>query len=168
MRNFIFITGGEKSGKSRYAVELAKKFGTNRIFIATATAFDSEMKKRIENHKKERKQAFETIEEPIKLGNALKNIKNTDICVIDCLTVWTNNLIYFDKTNEIDRLLDAINTIKFNIIFVSNEVGMGIVPNNELSRRFIETLGFINRRIAEISNEVIFMISGIPLYVKGG
>ncbi len=167
MKNVTFITGGIKSGKSSYAVKLAMQYKKPRIFIATAEAFDDEMKKRIDMHKQERGRNFETIEEHIHLSKALKSSIGS-ICIIDCITVWISNLLYYEKIKEIELFLETLQNHPCDIIIVSNEVGMGIMPNNKLSRKYADLLGTTNQKIAKTANSVIFMISGIPLYIKKG
>ncbi len=167
MKEVALITGGAKSGKSSYAVKLAMQYEKPRIFIATAVAFDDEMRKRIENHRIERGLEFETIEEPIKLAEVLTHAEG-NVCVIDCITVWINNLIYYNKLDEIEKFIEALKNPSCNTIIVSNEVGMGIVPDNKLSRQYVDTLGRINQRIASIAENVVLMASGIPLHIKKG
>ncbi len=167
MGDLIFITGGVRSGKSAYAVELAMKYD-KRLFLATAEAFDDEMKKRIEKHKKERGSSFETKEVPVYLADAINGISNADVCVVDCVTVWLNNLMHYDKLNEIDNFKKAIKQPVCDLIVVSNEVGMGIMPNNETARRYADLLGELNKAIAESASKVFLMISSIALNIKGG
>ncbi len=167
MGDLIFITGGVRSGKSAYAVELAMKYD-KRLFLATAEAFDDEMKKRIEKHKKERGSSFETKEVPVYLADAINGISNADVCVVDCVTVWLNNLMHYDKLNEIDNFKKAIKQPACDLIVVSNEVGMGIMPNNETARRYADLLGELNKTIAESASKVFLMISSIALNIKGG
>ncbi len=167
MGNLIFITGGVRSGKSAYAVKLAMKY-ERRLFLATAEAFDDEMKKRIEKHKRDRGSSFKTKEVPVYLADAISSISNTDVCVVDCVTVWLNNLMYYDKLEEIDNFKNAITKPRCDLIVVSNEVGMGIMPNNETARRYADLLGGLNRAIAESAREVFLMISAIALRIKGG
>ncbi len=160
------ITGGVKSGKSRFALELAKN-KKDKFFIATAEPIDDEMKLKIEKHKLERKGEFTTIEEPIYLAKAISSIKNAQVCIVDCLNIWLNNLLYYDKLNQIEELLKLLkNHNGFDLIFVSNEVGMGLTPTNKLSRRFINLLGDLNQRMASVSDAVYFMVSGLPLKIK--
>jgi len=167
MGKVIFITGGIRSGKSAYAVELAMRY-EKRLFLATAEAFDSEMKKRIEKHRKERGSLFETKEVPVYLADAINSISDADVCVIDCVTVWLNNLMHYDRLDEIDNFKKAIKNPKSDLIIVSNEVGMGIMPNNEMARRYADLLGELNKEIAESASEVFLMISAVALKIKGG
>ncbi len=166
MKKITLITGGIRSGKSSYAIKLAMQY-KKRVFIATATAFDEDMKKRIENHKRNRAGLFKTIEEPVYIADVINNTKNTDVCVIDCLTVWVNNLIYHNKLKETESFKKAIENAPFNIIIVSNEVGSGIVPDNTLARKYIDILGELNKNTALLSTEVFLMISGIAVKIKG-
>jgi len=161
----ILITGGVKSGKSKYALKLARDFSGKKVFIATAEAFDEEMKEKIKKHKRDRGDRFITIEEPVNLHEVLNNI-DCDLAVVDCLTVWCGNLLHYGKTELIDAFIESYRKAKFNIITVTNEVGMGVVPENKLSRLYVEKLGFLNERIAEISDTVIFMVSGVPSIIK--
>ena len=160
------ITGGVKSGKSRYAVEMAKKYNCKRYFIATAEAFDDEMKEKIMRHKEEREGLFETIEEPVFLPNALTKVENNAVCVVDCLTVWTFNLLHYNKTEEIDNFLEILKKINFDLYIVTNEVGMGIVPADSLSRHYRDMLGSINQKVAKMADRVVLMVSGIPVQIK--
>ncbi len=167
MGKIIFITGGVKSGKSSCAVKLAHGY-KRRAFLATAVAFDDEMKKRIEEHKKRRGDLFETKEEPVYLSKALKSIRNADVCVVDCITVWMGNLMHYNKPEEIDNFKTVLKDLTFDLIIVSNEVGMGIMPDNRMARRYLDLLGELNREIAEMADSVFLMISGIALKIKGG
>ncbi|AEA34277.1 bifunctional adenosylcobinamide kinase/adenosylcobinamide-phosphate guanylyltransferase [Hippea maritima] len=159
------ITGGVRSGKSRYALKMALSY-KRRLFIATAVAFDDEMKKRIEKHKQERGNLFKTIEEPVYLSRALDGANNFDVCLIDCLTVWVSNLLFYKKEAQIEAFFKALDKITSDVVVVSNEVGLGIMPDNTLSRRYVDLLGEVNQKLADVSDRVVFMISGQPLNVK--
>ncbi len=160
------ITGGVKSGKSSYAVNLALKYKPERIFIATAEPFDEQMRKRIENHKKQRLNLFKTIEEPIYLTEALKQSDKATVCIIDCITVWTGNLLHYNKLNQIDKFIKSLKKQTIDTIIVTNEVGMGIIPDNRLARDYMDILGEINAKIASLADSVTLMISGIPIKIK--
>ena len=172
MSKTTFITGGSRSGKSSYALELAAKY-SKRGFIATAIAFDDEMKLRILKHRKERDNNFITVEEPHNIAKAITELEHkVDVIIIDCITVWVSNLLYKygeDKTefDETIFLFGKIKNTNCDIIIVSNEVGMGIIPENKLARHFRDVAGFINQQIAKLSEEVILMISGISVKIKG-
>lgn len=162
----ILIGGGARSGKSRYALEKARAIPGTRAFVATAEASDEEMTLRIHHHKEERGADFTTIEEPIELARVIAE-SNFDVLLIDCLTLWLSNLMFANKTTEIDKLIQAAQSSSKTILFVTNEVGSGIVPtDNALSRDFRDRAGILNQRIAAIASEVHFMIFGQPLRIK--
>ena len=169
----ILITGGVRSGKSRFALLLAKEFTQPKIFLATAQAFDDEIKKRIGRHQEERDENFSTLEEPLYLSKALASAAPNSVIVIDCLTLWLNNLFFHFKEDEIrvmeqiDLFIKSLENATSHVIIISNESGWGIIPTNQLSRQFIERMGFLNQRIAAISDEVILIAAGLPLWVKG-
>jgi adenosylcobinamide kinase/adenosylcobinamide-phosphate guanylyltransferase len=165
----ILITGGVKSGKSRFALEMARKLGEKTLFIATARPIDAEIREKIERHKKERGKEFITIEEPIKLAKVLKEATHLT-AVIDCITLWLSNLFFElpddQREKEIKDFIETAREFKGYIITVSNEVGWGIIPENRLSRLYQEELGMVNQKIASICNEVYLLVSGIPLRLK--
>ena len=171
MRKITLITGGGRSGKSGQALSRAGHYGS-RAFIATAEPVDGEMRERIARHKRERADSFMCIEEPLDLAAALQKVPTgVEAVVIDCLAVWVGNLMHHQPSREhefIERFIDGIGQIAFDLILVTNEVGMGIVPDNEMSRKYRDLLGTVNQRIAAVAHEVILMVSGIPLVIKGG
>ncbi len=171
------ITGGIKSGKSRYALELVGP-PTNsnpKCFIATAEAFDEDMKRRISRHQEDRGTEWTTLEIPVHLGEALsqKNLPY-QLIVIDCLTLWVNNLLHYQASQgldieaEIEKFEKALKAIEIPVVVVTNEVGLGVVPEGPLSRRYVDLLGSLNQRIAGFADRVIFMVAGVPLDVKQG
>jgi adenosylcobinamide kinase/adenosylcobinamide-phosphate guanylyltransferase len=161
----ILITGGERSGKSSYALKMGMKLGKKRAFIATAEAIDDEMKKRIKTHKLERGDLFDTFEEPIYLDEILQKTVSYDVRIVECLTTWLGNLIY--KNMNVGKMEEKfISSLSGNEIIVTNEVGMGIVPVNAMTRRYVEKLGRLNTRVANLCNEVYFMVSGIAVKIK--
>lgn len=172
MKTVTLLTGGGRSGKSRYALELAQPYAC-RTFIATAVAFDNEMSDRIARHREERASQFATLEEPVHLADALRRLPpGTDVAVIDCITVWLGNLMYHDESVQPDSpsitaLLDALKDPPCDVILVTNEVGLGIIPDNAMARRFRDLAGSVNQRLAAVANRVIFMVSGLPLVLKG-
>ncbi|MCM8823318.1 MAG: bifunctional adenosylcobinamide kinase/adenosylcobinamide-phosphate guanylyltransferase [Candidatus Omnitrophica bacterium] len=172
MKNFIFILGGVRSGKSSYAVRVAKSFGKKIAFIATGVAFDAEMKKRISLHKKNRPASWRLIEEQINIDSILARLnKNCDAVLIDCLGLFIWNLMEKKLTDKLiekklHSLIREIKKCEFPVIVVSNEVGMGIVPDNHLSRRFCDLLGRANQIFAKYAQKVIIMHAGIPLIIK--
>jgi len=170
-KTIILITGGARSGKSAFAVQLALKY-KKPVFIATAVACDKEMRDRIVHHKNERGNKFlMTIEEPYNPAEALKKIpSDTGVILLDCLTVWLGNLLWRnkkgDKYQEIEDFLSCLDTLPCSIIIVTNEVGMGLVPDNSLGRRFRDIAGEVNKRVAEKAHQVIMTVCGIPLHIK--
>ncbi len=165
------VTGGARSGKSAYALKLALEY-SNRVFIATAQAIDGEMEDRIANHKAERGDSFTTIEEPVDLAGAIKKIpEGTEVALIDCLTVWMGNLMYkhgdgAESFQETSDLMDILVQAPCDIILVSNEVGMGIVPDNQASRLYRDMAGRMNQEIATIADSVILTVAGLPMELK--
>ena len=175
----ILITGGARSGKSRRAQELAKKAGGEVLFVATAEAGDDEMKRRIKAHRKVRPKDWKTIEVKTHIGSQItKNIGQAKTVVIDCVTLLTSNVLlqYDEKTDaaivekaitaEIKELLDCIKHTKADFIIVTNEVGLGIIPGDRVSRLYRDLLGKANRMLAEKVDEVYLMVAGIPITVK--
>lgn len=166
----ILITGGVKSGKSRFALKIAREIEKGeKIFIATARPIDEEMEDKIEKHEKERGSDFQTVEEPIHLGDTLKKINQSTV-VIDCLTLWLSNLFFevreSEKLFEIESFIQALKEFGGNIIIVTNEVGWGIIPESETSRNYQAELGRLNQEVAEICDVVYVLISGIPSKIK--
>ncbi len=167
------VTGGARSGKSDHALRLALSTpGANPTFIATAEAFDDEMRQRIARHRSERPAAMPTIEAPIDLAGALRSLPTgTGLALVDCLTVWLGNLMHHlgpkrEAYAPVDELRELLEQPPCDLVFVTNEVGMGLVPENAMARRFRDLAGSLNRLVAKRSDRVIFMVSGIPVQVK--
>jgi adenosylcobinamide kinase/adenosylcobinamide-phosphate guanylyltransferase len=161
----ILIGGGARSGKSRYALEKARAIEGTRAFVATGHPSDEEMAARIARHREERGEEFTTIEEPIELARALQ--ANFDVIVVDCLTLWLSNMMFANKDCDCDALLSAAQSATGTVIFVTNEVGSGIIPTDHaLSREFRDRAGNLNQRVAAIAHEVYWMIFGQALKVK--
>ena len=168
-RKIIFITGGARSGKSSFAIAEASKAKGKKAYIATAEALDDEMKERIERHRKQRGNEWDTYEEPLEIGEVIKEIEGRfEVVVIDCLTLWLSNLMMTDNDigKEIEGFVSSLSTIHCSLYIVSNEVGMGIVPENEMARRFRDLAGMLNQRVAEIADEVYMAVAGIPVKIK--
>ena len=171
--NIYYVTGGARSGKSSFALQLAKPY-YSRVFLATAEPFDGEMRQRIGKHREERGDQFTTVEEPIALDRALRELPaGTDVVLLDCLTVWTGNLMHYAEgrgegeiDKQVERFLDELHHPPCDIIIVSNEVGMGIVPENAMARRFRDIAGIINQRVASLSTEAWLLCSGLPIRLK--
>lgn len=173
MSKITFVLGGARSGKSRYAVEAAKKLGKKTVFIATAAALDEEMRERIRLHKISRPKGWDLIEEPVNLDRAILGLKPSyDLAIIDCVGLWVTNLLMADMRDgaiekRIKELARGISKAKAGlVVIVSNEVGEGIVPADPLSRRFRDLVGLANQIIAAEADEVIMMQAGIPVRIK--
>jgi adenosylcobinamide kinase / adenosylcobinamide-phosphate guanylyltransferase len=167
------ITGPARSGKTRLAVQWALNFPSPRTYIATAQGLDPEMAERIVRHQVERGTSFQTVEEPLNLSSQLEKIQDTcSIVVVDCLTLWVSNLLGLSEKEgqgikgQTDELLAVLMSTKTPIILIGNEVGWGIVPENALARTFRDISGRLHQQIAQIADQVILMVAGIPLVVK--
>jgi adenosylcobinamide kinase/adenosylcobinamide-phosphate guanylyltransferase len=172
-RQVVLITGGARSGKSRYAEERARAVGARRLYLATAEAKDEEMARRIAEHRERRGKEWITIEEPIDLSNQLLRYRGqVDCALVDCLTLWISNLLLRQDENaatkKLDELVDALTLLDFHVFFVTNEVGYGVVPDNVLARKFRDLVGLTNQRVAEAADEVVLMVAGLPMIVKKG
>ena len=172
MKKIVFITGGARSGKSSFALENASGISGTKAFIATAEATDEEMRQRIEKHKLDRDGTYDTFEEPVGVSDLLKEIDGSyRVVIIDCLTLWMANLVWRNANidAEVGKFITTLRDLSGDtlICIVSNEVGMGIVPENETARRYRDLAGFLNQKVAEASDEVYLAVSGIPLKIKG-
>jgi len=170
----VLITGGCRSGKSRHALTLAQDISGDKLYVATAEALDSEMTERIKKHRQEREAGWETHEEPVDLTSVFEKLKDrTGILILDCLTLWISNLLgkNFNQDSillEAKRLMDQSERVQCQVIFVTNEVGAGVVPENKLARDFRDISGGVNQLVAQQCDEVIHMVSGIPVTIKAG
>jgi adenosylcobinamide kinase/adenosylcobinamide-phosphate guanylyltransferase len=164
----VLVLGGARSGKSRFAESLSHQ---PAHYVATAQAFDDEMRNRIAAHKTQRGDLWVTHEEPFNLVGVLEKIDQQSgaFVLVDCLTLWLSNLLLSEKNcdEEIAQLIRFLEASSSRIVIVSNEVGLGIVPDNALARRFRDVQGLANQRIAEIANNVVFIAAGLPLILKG-
>lgn len=173
MKTVTLVTGGARSGKSTFAVQQAQGYSGPRAFIATATACDDEMSQRITRHQEERGHDFVTLEEPYRLAEALATLPNsTQVAVVDCLTVWLGNLllrgeVQNDTHPEIDALLETLRAPPCDLIIVTNEVGLGLVPMTEIGRRYRDVAGRTNQRVAAAADRVVLMVSGLSMNLKG-
>jgi adenosylcobinamide kinase/adenosylcobinamide-phosphate guanylyltransferase len=174
MNRLTLILGGARSGKSRFAMEHGKKSGASKYYIATAQALDPEMARRIEMHRGERSSDWTTLEEPIQLAEALQSVEGkADLAVIDCLTLWLSNLLIAMESDEkkvmdrIDQLVTVMTRLDLSVIAVSNEVGLGIIPADPLSRLFRDLAGVLHQRLARVSHEVYWMTAGLAVQIKG-
>ncbi|MBI4550426.1 MAG: bifunctional adenosylcobinamide kinase/adenosylcobinamide-phosphate guanylyltransferase [Candidatus Omnitrophica bacterium] len=172
MGKIILVTGGARSGKTRHALGLGNEF-PRKVYLATAQPLDAEMQARIDRHRQERDPSFVTRECPIKLAETLGEVQGQfDFAVVDCLTIWLSNLMFFlpdirAVQRETSRLCESLAQSDLTVALVTNEVGMGIVPDNELSRAFRDLQGELNQKIGRVAHEIILMVSGFPVAVKG-
>ena len=174
MKNeIIVITGGVKSGKSSYALRCGEEKGAERAFVATATALDDEMAARINAHRLERGSRWKTFEEPRHIADLIAKIAGAfDVILIDCLTLWVSNLLtVYSMTRdamdeECKKLIDALQGSSAKIILVTNEVGLGIIPADHISRSYQNLLGQLNRDAAKAASSAYFMVAGLPLKMK--
>lgn len=164
------ILGGARSGKSALAEKIALESGLAVTYIATATAGDEEMAGRIAHHRERRPDGWELVEEPLRLAAALQEAAATGRCLlVDCLTLWLNNVIADEALFQRERaaLLEILPALPGRVILVSNEVGMGIVPLGELTRRYCDEAGRLHQELAQICDRVTLVAAGLPLVLKG-
>jgi len=186
MLKSTLIIGGARSGKSHFAQELGLKSAQPVLFVATAVAGDEEMRQRIEEHRKARPTAWSTLEVTTHIGNQIRQkIGKTQTVIIDCITLLVNNIFsqYCDACDaadesinapliekevmaEINELVDCINQVKARFIIVSNEVGLGLVPDNRIGRSYRDLLGRANQIVAQCVDEIYLMVAGIPVQIK--
>lgn len=166
----FLILGGARSGKTRHALSIAER-QPKRIYLATAEAWDDEMRERIALHQEERDQTWLTVEEPLDVAGALiANDAPGQSIVVDCLALWLSNLMHAERSidEQVARLIDVLDGRQSTIVFVSNEVGLGIVPENALARAFRDAQGRLNQQIASAVSDVNFIAAGLALNMKPG
>ncbi len=162
------VLGGVRSGKSRHAETLVREAGGG-IYLATAQALDAEMAARIARHRAERGAGWITIEEPLELADALaRHAQGGRPVLVDCLTLWLSNLMGAQRAiaHEVGQLLTALQAVRGPVVLVSNEVGLGIVPDNALARAFRDEAGRLNQAVARVADRVVFLAAGLPLVLK--
>ncbi|OGB26841.1 MAG: bifunctional adenosylcobinamide kinase/adenosylcobinamide-phosphate guanylyltransferase [Burkholderiales bacterium RIFCSPLOWO2_02_FULL_57_36] len=178
-----FILGGARSGKSAYAETLAAATGKEVIYVATAQAGDDEMAARITRHRQQRDSGWATIEEPLALGALIEKWSAPDrVILIDCLTIWLSNLLFSEDKNypdigeiippacfheQRDQFLQALGQANGDVILVSNEVGMGVIPQGAISRWFVDEAGRMNQAVAATCDRALLIAAGLPLVLKG-
>ncbi len=167
------MIGGCRSGKSSFALDQANRLaGKNKYFVATSVPTDSEMEKRVVKHQKERGNNWQTIEEPVEIHAVINQYSSTaGVILVDCLTLWASNLLFQSKDPDqidtaINNLENALEKSQCPVFLVSNEVGMGIVPENDLARKFRDLAGLVNQRIASVSDRVFMTVAGIDVQIK--
>ncbi len=170
-----FVIGGCRSGKSSHALYLANEIkGSRKIFIATSVPTDKEMDARVVKHQKERGDDWITAEVPVEIPSKIIELsESSDVILVDCLTLWISNLMFnnFDDDAIVkitQELQDTLKIINVPVFLVANEVGMGVVPENALARRFRDMAGMVNQKIAQTADKVIYTVAGIPMIVKNG
>lgn len=167
------VTGGCRSGKSRYAQLWAEGRGARRLFLATAQVTDDEMAERIARHRAQRGEGWITVEEPIEVHQAIREQgAQVEVILLDCITVWVSNLLMknFRDENIMSRVNDIVTVIgqlPCSVALVTNEVGWGVVPSYPLGRRFRDLAGSVNQRLAEAADALVLMVAGEPLRIKG-
>ena len=165
----VLVLGGARSGKSRIALQVAASASPERTYIATAQAFDDEMRERIAQHRMERDASWRTIDAPLELCDSLRDLTAPGKAVlVDCLTLWLSNIVLADRDPEpeTERLVQSIREARGPLVLVSNEVGHGIVPSTPLGRRFRDAQGRLNQRVAEACDAVVFVAAGCPILLK--
>ena len=160
------VTGGARSGKSRYAQELAESLGSERVYLATGQAFDQEMADRIARHQAERGPGWRTVEAPLQVA---EHLGEAPVVLLDCLTLWLSNLMHAERDLALERraLVEAVAAAENDLVLVTNEVGLGIVPMNPMARRFRDEAGWLAQDLAQVCDTVVLCVAGIPMKVKG-
>jgi adenosylcobinamide kinase/adenosylcobinamide-phosphate guanylyltransferase len=171
-RQVALVGGGARSGKSRFALSLARRLGIRKAFVATAEARDQEMAERIAHHQHERGGEFETIEEPLTIATALTRLE-ADVVVVDCLTFWLANLLLRGDNAEqildqVDGLITVLRDLPLHAILVTNEVGMGLVPDHPLGRAFRDVCGMAHQRLSRTADQVYYAVLGTILRLRPG
>ena len=164
------VLGGINSGKSAFAEALITNQTTMPYYVATSVVLDQETRDKVNTHQNMRGSNWQTIEEPMEIGDALKQLPAGSVVLVDCLTMWLNNLMYHERNVEeyTQQLLETLAQSELNITFVSNEVGLGGISENALTRKFARVQGTLNQKIAEQSDRVAFVAAGLPMWLKGG
>jgi len=165
----LLVLGGARSGKSRFAQGRAEALTGELVYLATAQAFDNEMRERIALHRADRGARWSTVEAPLKLAETITACSTPEtVVLVDCLTLWASNLLLAeqDTAAATEGLVRAVSDARGPIILVANEVGLGIVPDNALARRFRDVAGRINQEMAAAADEVVMMFAGLPLALK--
>jgi adenosylcobinamide kinase / adenosylcobinamide-phosphate guanylyltransferase len=163
------VLGGARSGKSAFAEQLVEESGLGRIYLATATAGDDEMRSRIAHHRARRGEGWVTVEEPVALVDALtREATHGRAVLVDCLTLWLSNLMFAERDLEVEarRLTRFLEVAKYPVVLVSNEVGLGLVPETPLGRSFRDAQGRLNQIVAATVPNVVFIAAGLPLWLK--
>jgi adenosylcobinamide kinase/adenosylcobinamide-phosphate guanylyltransferase len=172
-RESVLVLGGARSGKSAYALQRTQEWDGRLVYLATAEAKDEEMRKRISRHRAQRRsRRWMTIEEPVEVVWQLKELdESIGGVILDCVTLWVSNALLNNQRaeleNQVAELIEEIPLFSFHFLAVSNEVGLGLVPDNVLGREYRDLLGSINQQLAKACNEVVFLAAGLPMKLKG-
>ena len=170
------VLGGARSGKSRFALQAAEMLALQQqldcTFVATATALDDEMAARIQRHQQERSQYWQLAEVPLALEDYFVKAEGAGVVLVDCLTMWLNNQLYHYPDQDFAvlfrRLIAAMQNSRRQIVLVANEVGLGVIPMGEITRRFVDQAGWLNQAVAAAADRVTLITAGLPLTLKGG
>lgn len=166
------ILGGARSGKSRLAEQIAQQLAQPVVYMATAQALDGEMQARIQHHQQQRPEDWGLCEEPIYLAEQLVKLdRSNQTILVDCLTLWMSNLLMHTdpdlQVQECQKLLDVVGSLQSELILVSNETGLGVVPMGQISRRFVDETGRLHQQLGQIAQKVVFCVAGFPMILKG-
>lgn len=169
LQKLALVLGGASSGKSAFAEGLVTSSGRPRVYLATAQAWDPEMQEKIDRHRAMRGGGWRTLETPLDVAGALGGISPTEAVLLDCATLWLSNLLLADADLDAAEadLFDALDACAAPVVVVSNEIGLGLVPDSPLGRRFRDAQGGLNRRLAARADLVVFVAAGLPLTLKG-
>jgi adenosylcobinamide kinase/adenosylcobinamide-phosphate guanylyltransferase len=173
VKEVLLVTGGCRSGKSRYAQKWAEERASERLFLATARVTDEEMAERIRKHQEMRGKGWITVEEPTGVARAIrKHGASVQVILIDCVTIWLSNLLLEGLSDpeileRVEALKAVLNRSSASVAMVTNEVGWGIVPDHPLGRRFRDLAGTVNQRLAAVADKVVLMAAGLPITLKG-
>ena len=166
------ILGGARSGKSRLAEQIAQQLAQPVVYVATAQALDAEMQVRIQHHQQQRPEDWGLCEEPTYLAEQLVKLdRPNQTILVDCLTLWMSNLLMHTdpalQVQECQKLLDVVGNLQSELILVSNETGLGVVPMGQISRRFVDEAGRLHQQLGQIATKVVFCVAGFPMILKG-
>ena len=168
----LLILGGARSGKSRLAQDMAARRWLHPVYLATAEILDDEMAARVRMHRRTRARRWHCVEEPLEIAKIIRRgVPGTDGLLVDCLTIWLSNVLLKEGRGAFarrrDELVKALHQTRQDVILVTNEVGMGVVPENELGRTFRDLAGWLNQAVAKEADTVVFVAAGLPLVLKG-
>ena len=169
LQKLTLVLGGAASGKSKYAESIIRQSGKNPVYLATSQPFDDEMQAKVTAHRQQRGDGWDTIEEPINISKVLDSVNETQAVLIDCATLWLGNLMHYDHDTDaaFDDLVAACRRCAAPVVIVSNELGMGLVPETSMGRKFRNLHGKMNQQIAAAADTVLFVAAGLPMTLKG-